>query len=105
MQADTAHIRVSHVLVCLDGHISLFGYWRIPSAKHHSCAGLWEAIRDTDNEINTEEQTKERAVCIQYKCFNSQRTSRKGGKGKTHARKRQCCTCLGVFPMVLFILF
>lgn len=33
MQADIAHIRVSPVLVCLDGHISLFGYWRILSAK------------------------------------------------------------------------
>lgn len=63
-----------------DGHISLFGYRQILSAKKHSWAGRQEAIWYIDNEINTEEQTKETSVCTRCDCFNSQRTSREGGE-------------------------
>lgn len=72
-----------------DGHISLFRYRQILSAKKHSWAGQWEAIWDIDNEINTEEQTKEKAVCTQYDCFNSQRNSQEGGEKKKHKLERQ----------------
>lgn len=64
--------------VCLD-------IGRILSVKKHSWVGPREAIWDIDNEINTEKQTKDMAVCTQYDCFNSQRTSRE--KKNTQAGK------------------
>lgn len=87
--------------VCLD-------IVEILSTKKHSWVGPREAIWDIDNEINTEEQTKETAVCTQYDCFNSQRTSpgsKKKRKTHTQAGKALCCTCLGVFRWFFLFYF
>lgn len=85
MQADTRRTSEPAPLAGMDTSVCLdIGESREQKKKKkaHSWAGPQEAIWGIDNEINTEEQTKETALCTQYDCFNSQRSSQEGEGGE-----------------------